>query len=105
MHNFGEKVNFIWSIADLIRDTFTRGKYQDVMRPLTVLQRIDCVLEPTKPAVLETYGTLKGQLENLAPQLCRASVFAFYNTSPSTFERLLADAPNLSTAKPWRILT
>ncbi len=70
MNNFGEKVNVIWSIADLIRDTFTRGKYQDVMRPLTVLRRIDCVLEPTKPAVLETYGTLKGQLENLAPQLC-----------------------------------
>ncbi len=60
MHNVGEKVNVIWSTADLIRDTFTRGKYQDVMRPLTVLQRIDCVLEPTTPAVLETYGTRKG---------------------------------------------
>ncbi len=70
MNNFGEKVNFIWSIADLIRDTFKRGKYQDVILPLTVLRRIDCVLEPTKPAVLETYGKLKGQLENLAPQLC-----------------------------------
>ncbi len=69
MHNFGEKVNFIWSIADLIRDTFTRGKYQDVMRLLTVLRRIDCVLEPTKPAVLETYNKLRGRLENLAPQL------------------------------------
>ncbi len=56
MQNVGEKVNFIWSIADLIRDTFTRGKYQDVMLPLTVLRRIDCVLEPTKPAVLETYA-------------------------------------------------
>jgi type I restriction enzyme M protein len=46
--------------------------------------------------VLETYGKLKGRLENLAPQLCRASGFAFYNTSPYTFERLLADAPNLA---------
>ncbi len=70
MHNFGEKVNFIWSITDLIRDTFKRGKYQDVMLPLTVLQRIDCVLEPTKPAVLETDNKLRGRLENLAPQLC-----------------------------------
>ncbi len=69
MNNFGEKVNFIWSIADLIRDTFKRGKYQDVILPLTVLRRIDCVLEPTKPAVLETYSNLKGRLENLAPQL------------------------------------
>ena len=70
MSNFGEKVTFLWSIADLIRATFKRGKYQDVILPLTVLRRIDCVLEPTKPAVLETYAKLKSQLENLAPQLC-----------------------------------
>src|SRR5215510_15685115 len=96
MQNFGDKVNFIWGIADLIRDTFKRGKYQDVILPLTVLRRIDCVLEPTKSQVLETYTRLKGRLENLAPQLCRASGFAFYNTSPYTFERLLADAPHLA---------
>src|SRR5215470_1213396 len=96
MHNFGDKVNFIWSIADLIRDTFKRGKYQDVILPLTVLRRIDCVLKPTKSQVLETYTRFKGKLENLAPQLCHASGFAFYNTSPYTFERLLADAPQLA---------
>ena len=96
MQNFGDKVNFIWSIADLIRDTFKRGKYQDVILPLTVLRRIDCVLEPTKSQVLETYARLKSRLESLAPQLCRASGFAFYNTSPYTFERLLADAPHLA---------
>ena len=95
MQHFGDKVNFIWSIADLIRDTFKRGKYQDVILPLTVLRRIDCVLEPTKPQVLETYARFTGKLDNLAPQLCRASGFAFYNTSPYTFERLLADAPHL----------
>jgi type I restriction enzyme M protein len=44
MNNFGDKVNFIWSIADLIRDTFKRGKYQDVILSLTILRRIDCVL-------------------------------------------------------------
>ena len=65
MQNFGDKVNFIWSIADLIRDTFKRGKYQDVILPLTVLRRIDCVLEPTKPNVLETYTRLKGRLEKV----------------------------------------
>jgi type I restriction enzyme M protein len=47
MNNFGEKVNFIWSVADLIRDTFKRSKYQDVILPLTVLRRIDCVLQLT----------------------------------------------------------
>jgi len=96
MNNFSEKVSFIWSIADLIRDVFKRGKYQDVILPFTVLRRIDCVLEPTKDRVLETHRKLKGKLENLDPQLRRASKFAFYNTSRFTFERLLADAPNLA---------
>lgn len=96
MNNFSEKANFIWSIANLLRDTFKRSKYQDVILPLTVLRRIDCVLEPTKEKVLETHARLKGKLENLAPQLCKASGFAFYNTSPFTFEKLLQDAPNLA---------
>jgi type I restriction enzyme M protein len=62
MNNFNEKVTFIWSIADLIRDAFKRSKYQDVILPLTVLRRIDCVLQPTKEKVLETYYKYKGQL-------------------------------------------
>jgi type I restriction enzyme M protein len=96
MNNFGEKVSFIWSIADLIRDTFKRSKYQDVILPFTVLRRIDCVLAPTRPKVRAAYARYKGKLENLAPQLRRASGFAFYNTSPYDFERLLDDAPNLA---------
>jgi type I restriction enzyme M protein len=78
MNNFGEKVTFIWGVADLLRDAFRRSKYPDVILPLTVLRRIDCVLEPTKEAVLKAHGKLKGKLENLAPQLCKASGFAFY---------------------------
>jgi len=97
MNDFSKHANFIWSIADLIRDTFKRGKYQDVILPFTVLRRIDCVLEPTKRDVLEKNGKLKGKLNNLDPQLCKASGFAFYNTSPYNFERLLDDAPNLSS--------
>jgi type I restriction enzyme M protein len=97
MNNFSQKVAFIWGIADLIRDAFKRSKYQDVILPFTVLRRIDCVLEPTKDRVLRTYAELKGKLENLDPQLRRASGLAFYNTSPFTFERLLADAPNLAS--------
>src|SRR5712691_9279794 len=96
MHNFSEKVNFIWSVADLIRDTFKRSKYQDVILPLTVLRRIDCVLQPTKEAVLEVNARLKGRIDNLAPQLRRASGYSFYNTSLYDFERLLNDAPNLA---------
>ena len=89
-------VSFIWSVADLIRDTFKRGKYQDVILPFTVLRRLDCVLEPTKGKVLETNSRFKGKLENPDHQLCKASGYAFYNTSRYDFEKLLADSPNLA---------
>lgn len=94
--NHSQIVSFIWGVADLIRDTFKRGKYQDVILPLTVLRRLDCVLAPTKEKVLQTVGKFKGKLENLDPQLRRASGFAFYNTSRYDFHKLLADAPHLA---------
>jgi type I restriction enzyme M protein len=50
--NHNEIVSFLWGVADLIRDTFKRGKYQDVILPLTVLRRLDCVLAETKQQVL-----------------------------------------------------
>ena len=96
MNNHSEIVSFIWSVADLIRDTFKRGKYQDVMLPLTVLRRLDCVLAPTKADVLEKYNLYKDRLDNPDELLRRASGFAFYNTSPYDFDRLLADSANLA---------
>jgi type I restriction enzyme M protein len=95
-NNFTEKANFIWSVADLIRDTFKRGRYQEVILPFTVLRRIDAVLEPTKDAVLAKYHAYRDKLDNLTPLLTRTSGYAFYNTSPYTFERLLADPQNLA---------
>lgn len=94
--NHSEIVSFLWGVADLIRDTFKRGKYQDVILPLTVLRRLDCVLAPTKDKVLQTQASYKGKLENLDPLLRQASGFAFYNTSRYDFEKLLADAPHLA---------
>lgn len=95
--NHSEIFGFLWGVADLIRDTFKRGKYQDVILPLTVLRRLDCVLADTKAKVLERQGQLKGKgLEDLDAQLRRASGFAFYNTSRYDFEKLLADAPHLA---------
>jgi len=94
--NHSEIVSFIWGVADLIRDTFRRGKYQDVILPLTVLRRIDCVLTPTKEKVLKINAKFSGKLENLEPQLRKASGFSFYNTSRYDFEKLLQDAPNLA---------
>ena len=94
--NHSEIVSFIWGVADLIRDTFKRGKYQDVILPLTVLRRLDCVLAPTKARVLETQAKFKGKLEDPGGQLRKASGFAFYNTSRYDFEKLLADAPHVA---------
>ena len=96
MSDFGKITSFIWGVADLIRDTFKRGKYQDVILPLTVLRRLDCVLEPTKDEVTRTHNNLKGKLDNLDPQLRRASGYAFYNTSPFTFASLLQDPANVA---------
>ena len=94
--NHSQIVSFIWGVADLIRDTFKRSKYQDVILPLTVLRRLDCVLAPAKPKVLAVQARFKGKLDNLGPQLRRASGFAFYNTSRYDFEKLLADAPHVA---------
>ena len=95
--NHSEIVSFLWEVANLIRDTFKRGKYQDVILPLTVLRRLDCVLADTKERVLKRQAELKGKgLEDLDAQLRRASGFAFYNTSRYDFAKLLADAPHLA---------
>ena len=95
--NHSEIVSFLWDVANLIRDSFKRGKYQDVILPLTVLRRLDCVLAPTKDKVLQRQADLRQRgLEDLDSQLCRVSGFAFYNTSRYDFDKLLADAPNLA---------
>lgn len=96
MANHSEIVSFIWSIADLIRNSFSRGHYQDVILPLTVLRRIDQVLAPTKSQVFDTYNKYKDKLDNLDPQLCKASGFSFYNRSKYDFETLLDEPQQLA---------
>ncbi len=90
-----EIVSFLWSVADLIRDAFRRGRYQDVILPFTVLRRLDCVLAPTRKKVLETNAKFKGKLEHPDGQLRKAAGFAFYNTSRYDFASLLDDHPHL----------
>ena len=95
--NHGEIVSFVWGVADLIRDTFRRGHYQDVILPLTVLRRLDCVLSDTKERVLTRQAELQSRgLQDLQAQLRRAAGFAFYNTSRYDFEKLHADPPHLA---------
>ena len=76
--------NFIWGIADdVLRDVYVRGKYRDVILPMTVIRRLDAVLEPTKKAVLSMKANLDANgIANQDAPLCQASGEAFYNTSP-----------------------
>lgn len=87
-------VSFIWGIADdVLRDLFKRGKYPDVILPMCVIRRMDAVLEPTKPAVLDTKKMLDdaGITEQRAA-LCDAAGQAFYNTSKFTLRDLKSRA-------------
>lgn len=91
-------VNFIWGVANLIRDTFKRGKYQDVILPFTVLRRLDCVLAYTKERVIKREAELRNLgLEERHEQLCLISEYAFYNISRYDFGRLLADSHNVAS--------
>ncbi|HEV3005761.1 MAG TPA: type I restriction-modification system subunit M N-terminal domain-containing protein, partial [Pirellulales bacterium] len=86
--------NFIWGIADdVLRDLYVRGKYRDVILPMTVLRRLDAVLEFTKKAVLEMAGTLeKAGIINQEQALRNAAGQAFYNKSSFTLRDLRARA-------------
>ncbi|MDQ7838146.1 MAG: class I SAM-dependent DNA methyltransferase [Thermodesulfobacteriota bacterium] len=97
MNNFSEKVSFIWSVADLIRGPYRPNQYKDVMLPLTVLRRLDCVLEPTKEKVLEAKNKWSGKGKGVFDaKLIRASGVPFYNTSRYTFEKLKGDPNNIA---------
>src|SRR3990172_1693528 len=97
MNNFNEKVSFIWSVADLIRGPYKPNQYRDVMLPLCVLRRLDCVLEPTKNKVLERYKSLKGgKIKNLEPILNKVAGQQFHNISRFTFEKLKGDPNNIA---------
>jgi type I restriction enzyme M protein len=86
--------NFIWGIADdVLRDLYVRGKYRDVILPMTVLRRLDAVLEPTKKAVLDMKVKLdKAGIVHQDQALRQAAGQAFYNTSEFTLRDLQARA-------------
>ena len=99
MNNFREKANFIWSIADdILRGTFKRHEYGEVILPFVVLRRLDCVFEKHKDSVIEIYKEYKDKLneEQLNPILTqRVKNLKFYNISQYDLKRLSQDAPNI----------
>jgi type I restriction enzyme M protein len=94
MINFQENANFIWSVADLLRGDYKQSEYGKVILPLTVLRRLDCVLEPTKQQVLKKIPTITTQ--NIAPIINRLTGQTFYNTSRYDFKKLKDDANNIA---------
>ncbi|HNI36391.1 MAG TPA: class I SAM-dependent DNA methyltransferase, partial [Microthrixaceae bacterium] len=87
---------FIWSVADLLRGDYKQSEYGRVILPLVVLRRLDCVLEPTKAHVLDTFGRIEGKVDNVDPILCGASGEQFFNTSRLDLRRLLDDPSNIA---------
>ena len=86
--------NFIWGIADdVLRDVYVRGKYRDVILPMTVIRRLDGVLEPTKDVVLRMKAQLdEAGVTNQDAALRQASGEAFYNMSPFCLRDLTSRA-------------
>lgn len=92
VHN--QIVSFIWGIADdCLRDVYVRGKYRDVILPMTVIRRLDAMLEETKPAVLAMKKQLDAaKIDNQWPALCNAAGQAFCNESPFLLKDLTSRA-------------
>ena len=91
--------NFIWSVADLLRGSFKAHQYGDIILPFTVLRRLDCVLAPTKAAVLEAVAEGRAQGVPASRGLLRAKAgheLSFWNASRFDLRKLVGDPDNLA---------
>ena len=87
--------SFIWSVADLLRGDYKQSEYGKVILPFTVLRRLDCVLESTKPAVLTELAARKKAGLNPEPFLLRKAGQLFFNTSPLDMKKLMGDQDHI----------
>ncbi len=87
--------SFIWSVADLLRGDYKQSEYGKVILPFTVLRRLDCVLEATKPAVLAEKEKREMAGLNPEPFLLKTSRQLFYNTSPLDLKKLMGDQDHI----------
>ena len=97
MKNFKEKADLIWRVADLLRGDYKQSDYGKVILPLTVLRRLDCVLEKTKKKVLNylpRVDKLKESAKDVA--LNKIAGFNFHNRSQFNFDKLIADPNNIA---------
>ena len=88
--------SFIWSVADLLRGDYKQSDYGKVILPFTVLRRLDCVLAPTKPAVLAELAKRKAAGLNPEPFLLKKSGVGFFNTSPLDLKTIVGDQDHIA---------
>jgi len=88
-YNFSQTAALIWSVADLLRGDFKQSQYGRIILPFTLLRRLECVLEATKPQVLEKYEAVKAiPFEAQDKLLVHAAQLSFYNTSKMDLNKL-----------------
>ena len=87
--------SFLWSVADLLRGDYKQSEYGKVILPFTVLRRLDCVLEGTRPAVLKEKAAREKAGLNPEPFLLRQSGQLFYNVYPKGLTELMGDSANI----------
>ena len=92
--NVSEKAALIWAIADKLTGVYKPHEYGEVILPMTVIRRFDCIIADTKAAVLEKYESVKS-LPMRDVLLRKASGYDFYNTSKYDFDKLLDDPDNI----------
>lgn len=88
-----QEANFIWSIANKLRGSYMPDKYGDVIIPMTIIRRLECALENTKPKVIEAY---KANQNEPPKKLCALSGYQFYNTSEYDLSELCNDSENIA---------
>ena len=96
-HTFSDKIQFIWSIAEILRGDYKRADYGKVVLPMTVIRRLDCVLEPTKAKVLEKFEELKKKdMKTVDPILDKTAKQLFHNRSKLDFAKLMSDPDKIA---------
>jgi type I restriction enzyme M protein len=96
-HTFSDKIQFIWSIAEILRGDYKRADYGKVVLPMTIIRRLDCVLEPTKAKVLEKFEELKKKdMKTVDPILDKTAKQLFHNRSKLDFAKLMSDPDKIA---------
>ena len=97
MKNFKDKANLIWEVADLLRGDFRQSDYGKVILPMTVLRRLDCVLEPTREKVLKMLPRVEHMSETARDTaLNKQAGLSFHNSSNYNFDKLIAEPDNIA---------